>query len=88
MILLHTFNSPEALLKFNHRINKDDNVLFIEDGVYCCIDNLMEFDCRRLMALQQDCDLRGIQPAESVELIGYHDWVQMCTEADNHLSWY
>ena len=86
-MLLHTFNSPEALLKFSHRINQEDNILLIEDGVYC-LNKSMEIDCRRFMALQQDCELRGIEPPTSVELISYHDWVQICTEADNHLSWY
>lgn len=86
-MLMHTFNSSQALLKFSHRINKEDHVLFIEDGVYC-INKSIEIDCIRLMALQEDCQLRGIVPPKSVELISYPEWVQICTEADNHLSWY
>jgi sulfur relay protein TusB/DsrH len=86
-MLLHTFNTPEALTRHQQRINAEDKVLFIEDGVYCS-NQPLDFRCEQIMALTEDCQLRGIVPAESVELIDYFDWVQLCTEVSNHLSWY
>jgi len=86
-MLIHTFNSPEALIKFSHRVNKEDQVLLIEDGVYC-INNSIDINCLRLMALKEDCQLRGIVPRQSIDMVSYPEWVQICTQADNHLSWY
>jgi sulfur relay protein TusB/DsrH len=86
-MLLHTFNTPEAFIQHRQRINIEDKVLFIEDGVYSS-NQPLDFQCKRVMALAEDCQLRGIVPAESIQLIDYNDWVQLCSEVDNHLSWY
>ena len=96
MSSLHTINrSPsKGLLETCASVlTQGDAVLFIEDGVYYC----MQQDCWpdlladvSVFSLREDMCARGIldRNATSAKLIGYEQFVELCCEYDKTVSWF
>ena len=76
-MILHTFNSPEAFARHNQSAAFGDQLLLVEDGVFCLADK----------ALEEDLALRGIMPVHAVNLISYHQWVSLVAQSQHTLTW-
>lgn len=96
--LLHTVNQSP----FTHRALEQclavfavgDALLLLNNGVYGALtgqplaDRLRDKPC---YGIQSDCVLRGLHPQKliaGIQLIGYQDFVRLCTEYDLIQSWY
>jgi tRNA 2-thiouridine synthesizing protein B len=95
MSTLHTINKStdtNLLKSCLDIIGKNDSILFIEDGVYHCVDNsLVTIDARHtLYGLREDLLARAILPrsTERVELIDTAEFVALCCEHDKVVSWF
>lgn len=98
-MILHTVNKPaphQALALCLRFVADDDIVLLLEDGVYNALATsnaamqLHEATLNRIVALQPDIIARGLagQHAATVELIDYHDFVELCCQCDKVQSWF
>ena len=86
LMIVHTFNSPDAFIRHNHHAASNDVLLLIEDGVFCLANPLFAAP-PGLLALQDDLDQRGIQPLHTVEPITYGQWVNLVAQALHTLTW-
>ena len=96
MSCLHTINrspSRELLETCASLLQQGDGVLFIEDGVYHCLQQ----DCWPDLAadvsvysLKEDMHARGILERNSsgAELIDYQQFVELCCEYEKTVSWF
>ncbi|MGB2238533.1 MAG: DsrH/TusB family sulfur relay protein [Pseudomonadales bacterium] len=85
-MILHTFNSPEAFARHSQRAASTDQLLLIEDGVFCLVDPAFSPPAG-LLALQEDLELRGITRSQTVNLISYKTWVDLVVQSQHTLSW-
>jgi|SaaInlStandDraft_1057018.scaffolds.fasta_scaffold72046_3 sulfur relay protein TusB/DsrH len=85
-MILHTFNSPEAFARHNQSAAFGDQLLLVEDGVFCLADKAFEAPVG-LLALEEDLALRGIMPVHAVNLISYHQWVSLVAQSQHTLTW-
>ncbi len=96
MSSLHTINrSPyRGLLEIcASLLHQGDAVLFIEDGVYHCMEQGPWPDLAadvKVYSLKEDMCARGIQDrnSTSAELINYKQFVELCCEYDKTVSWF
>jgi sulfur relay protein TusB/DsrH len=96
MSTLHTISkSPKSQLLSEclPLVNKGDGILFIEDGVYYCVNNklLNDFELDiTWYGLKEDVDARGLKldDIKAIHVINYKIFVEMCEEFDKVISWF
>lgn len=96
MSTLHTIaRSPRSSLLSSCQgvLNQGDAILFIEDGVYYCLDNdalaALPRSCR-VFALREDIQARGLAarlPA-GVERVSTKKFVGLCCDFDKVVNWF
>lgn len=70
-------------------IEQDDMILLMLDGVYACQSPVIDSIQNQMFALQDDLDARGIQIHKAnIKGINYEDFVTLCTQCKNTISWY
>ena len=89
-MILHTFNKAQALNTFGQFVQESDSVIFIEDGVYCLLNNNLDLNTENVLVLEADVLARGLDARidETVRRIDYHDFVQICDEATSISNWF
>jgi len=89
-MILHTFNSIKALQVCSLFVQEDDQVLFIEDGVYCLLNENVPVNSSNLHALEADINSRGLAERidSRINRISYETFVQLCCEADSVSNWF
>jgi sulfur relay protein TusB/DsrH len=89
-MVLHTFNKAQALNTFGKFVQKSDRVIFIEDGVYCLLNNKLALDTANIFVLEADVLARGLDARidESAKRIDYQDFVEICSEANSISNWF
>lgn len=96
MSTLHTLNkapSAQLLASCIKTLRKGDGLIFIEDGVYHVLESaLLESIPAKVAvyALREDISARGLTDKcdESVELVGYRHFVELCVEHEKIVSWF
>ena len=91
-MVLHTFNKVSAWNSFSKFVQAEDKVLFIEDGVYCLIDPALDVTGVTKsppFAITDDICARGLSSRvnASVKQMDYRNFVQLCCETDQVISW-
>jgi sulfur relay protein TusB/DsrH len=89
-MVLHTFNKAQALYTFGQFVRKGDSVIFMEDGVYCLLDNDLDLGTENILAIEADVLARGLDARldKSVKRIDYHGFVEICSEANSISNWF
>ncbi len=96
MSTLHTIaKSPTSNLLESCRqlLGQNENLLFIEDGVYYASrEDLLATipGKRKLYALREDILARGIQGkiTDRIELVSMHKFVELCCEHKKIINWF
>lgn len=96
MSTLHTVNSSPAsslLASCASVVRQGDGVLFIEDGIYHCVNAALLKNIPKgvaLFVLKEDMLARGVleNKTESVELVDYDRFVELCCDFDKIVSWF
>ena len=93
MTTLHTVNNLKSMTSCRSFLRQGDALLFIEDGVYCCIDvNLPKLLSEQVifLALEDDIKARGLEMKiiSEVKKITFNDFVALCCEHDKSVSWF
>ena len=96
MSILYTLSkSPthKQLDSCSRYLDNGDALLFIQDGVYHCVDEnlLANLDSKfPLYALKEDIAARGLgdKILESLEPVSYRKFVELCTQYDKVVSWF
>tara|TARA_B100001123_G_C14559363_1_gene729624 strand:+ start:235 stop:522 length:288 start_codon:yes stop_codon:yes gene_type:complete len=95
MSCLHTINKTphvQLLESCIDVINKEDAVIFIEDGVYHCIHpRVIEKLSRQneCYGLKEDLLARGItEPVENLKVVNYKKFVDLCCTYEKIISWF
>ncbi|MEX0941613.1 MAG: sulfurtransferase complex subunit TusB [Pseudomonadales bacterium] len=95
-MILHTVNksplresSLGSCLQF---MAQADAIVLLEDGVYAAIKNVdfgLGAASGRVYALESDIKARGLDARlrDDIKVIGYEDFVTLCTEYDVVKSW-
>ena len=95
-MILHTVNkSPQAhraLASCLQFLSPGDAVVLLEDGVYAAtsgVENGLDQIEGNVYALQADAEARGLSARiqDSVTLISYNQFVDLCTEFDTVKNW-
>lgn len=70
-------------------LGQDDGLLFIEDGVYNCLDQLDLPDIE-IFSLKEDMKARGISDRNraATKTINYLEFVELCCNYDKVVSWF
>ena len=89
-MILHTFNSPRALQVSGAFVQENDQVLFLEDGVYCLLGRTLNLASNHLHVLRPDMDARGLSDRVDPEIhrANYETFVQLCCDADSISNWF
>jgi sulfur relay protein TusB/DsrH len=89
-MVLHTFNKAQALRSFGEFVQKGDSVIFIEDGVYCLLNDNLGLDTKNIFAIEADVLARGMDARidKTVKRIDYQDFVEICSEANSISNWF
>lgn len=96
MSTLHTLNkapSAQMLASCTKTLQKGDAIIFIEDGVYHVLEAaLLESIPPKVgvYGLREDISARGLADKceESIEVVGYRSFVELCVEHDKIVSWF
>ena len=96
MSCLHTISqSPqqELLLTCSTVLQAGDAVLFLEDGVYHCMQYAAwpALDpAVKLFGLHADMHARGVlsRNSQALEVVDYNGFVALCAEYDKVVSWF
>ena len=89
-MVLHTFNTAQALSTFGQFIQNGDSVIFIEDGVYCLLDHNLNLGTENILVIEADVLARGLDTRidKSVKRIDYQEFVEICCEANSISNWF
>mgnify|MGYP000403921068 CR=1 FL=1 len=104
-MILHTLNKAQSFKDLNKQLSQvctdDDSVLLIEDAVYhlldpnlCSIKQDWSFKAKRIFALANDAEARGITKknlgcdSSKLSLISYEEFVELSANHKNTVSWY
>ena len=70
-------------------LGQDDGLLFIEDGVYNCLDQLDLPDIE-IFSLKEDMKARGISGRHrtATKTVNYLEFVELCCRYDKVVSWF
>lgn len=96
MTCLHTISkapSSGLLETCSSTLKKGDGIVFIEDGVYYCLNNSlctlnnMELE---IFGLKEDLSARGLinRSHKEAEIIGYDRFVDLCCHYDKVVNWF
>lgn len=96
MSTLHTLNkapSAQLLASCIKTLQKGDALIFIEDGVYHVLESALLASIPPkvgIYGLREDISARGLTDKceESVEVVGYRSFVELCVEHDKIVSWF
>ena len=83
---LHLIFSQEAWLKARELLDENDQVLFLQDGVYLLQTDLT-IEKTSLYARQIDVSARNIKPHSNITIIDDTRWVELTSTAHNIISW-
>jgi tRNA 2-thiouridine synthesizing protein B len=89
-MVLHTFNKAQALYTFGQFVQKGDSVIFLEDGVYCLLDDDLDLGTENILVIEADVLARGLDTriSKSVRRIDYQGFVEICAEANSISNWF
>jgi sulfur relay protein TusB/DsrH len=89
-MVLHTFNKAQALYTFGQFVQKGDRVIFMEDGVYCLLDDNLDLGTENILVIEADVLARGLDTRidKTVKRIDYQGFVEICAEADSISNWF
>jgi sulfur relay protein TusB/DsrH len=89
-MILHTFNKAQALYTFGQFVQKGDSVIFMEDGVYCLLDDGLDLGTENILVIEADVLARGLDTRidQSVKRIDYQGFVEICAEANSISNWF
>jgi len=79
-------------LALSHFLSKDDDLLFMQDGLIALLNKSYFFQCHELtnvFILEEDLMARGLQffmPKEA-RRINYQDFVQLTIKHKQHIAW-
>ncbi len=87
---LHTFNKPDALNTARAFIKEGDQLVFLENGVYCLTRQDLSLPTNEILALRADLLARGLtdRVGKSVQQIGYDEFVAACVDARSISNWF
>ena len=70
-------------------LGQDDGLLFIEDGVYNCLDQL-DLPNIKTFSLKEDMKARGIfgRNRAATKTVNYREFVELCCRYDKVVSWF
>lgn len=86
--MLHTFNKPQAYIDNQPYVAADDQILFIEDGVYALLGDEALKNRSEVYALEIDVHARGLTKRIRCKVISYQDFVTLCVETDQIKNWF
>jgi sulfur relay protein TusB/DsrH len=90
MASLHLFRSisaaRKALTNKNHYLNKDDALLFIDDGVYPLSES-QALPEQRVYALAEHLTARNINAVDTIFQISYEEFVDLTLKFNNIINW-
>jgi sulfur relay protein TusB/DsrH len=86
--MLHTFNKPQTYIDNQPYVASDDQILFIEDGVYALLSDEALNNRSEVYALEIDVIARGLTEKISCKVITYQDFVSLCVETDQIKNWF
>ena len=91
MSSLHTISKAPSQGQLDQCLSflgQHDGVLFIEDGVYYCLEqfDLPEVD---VFSLKEDMSARGIagRNRTTAKPVNYEEFVELCCQYDKVVSW-
>jgi tRNA 2-thiouridine synthesizing protein B len=89
-MILHTFNNQRAFHVSRAFVQETDQILFLEDGVYCLLDKTLDMPDSNIYILQADMDARGLADRIGPEIhrVDYEGFVQLCCDADSVSNWF
>jgi sulfur relay protein TusB/DsrH len=86
--MLHTFNKPQVYIDNQPYVAPDDQILFIEDGVYALLGDEALNSRSEVYALEIDVEARGLSKKIRCKVISYEDFVTLCVETDQIKNWF
>ena len=86
--MLHTFNKAQAYTDNLPYVAADDQILFIEDGVYALLNDPALNNRSEVYALEVDVNARGLTEKIGCKVITYQEFVSFCVEADQIKNWF
>jgi sulfur relay protein TusB/DsrH len=86
--MLHTFNKPQVYIDNQPYVAPDDQILFIEDGVYALLGDEALNSRSEVYALEIDVESRGLSKKIRCKVISYEDFVTLCVETDQIKNWF
>jgi sulfur relay protein TusB/DsrH len=89
-MVLHTFNKAQALNTFGQFVQKEDSVIFMEDGVYCLLDDNLDLGTENILVIEADVLARGLDARidKTFKRIDYQSFVGICAAADSISNWF
>ncbi len=89
-MILHTFNSPGSFQVSGAFVLENDQVLFLEDGIYCLLGGVLNLANNNIHVLQADMEARGLSDRIDPEIhrANYEAFVQLCCDADSISNWF
>jgi len=89
-MILHTFNSLSAFQVSGAFVLENDQVLFLEDGIYCLLGGVLNLANNNIHVLQADMEARGLSDRIDPEIhrVNYEAFVQLCCDADSISNWF
>ncbi|WP_295877595.1 sulfurtransferase complex subunit TusB [uncultured Zhongshania sp.] len=85
---LHILNSPESLSRCQSLLVETDSLIFIEDAAVLACRQLSGVNADiSLYALDDDLKRRGIIAASNVNAVTMEEFVDLCAEHSQCLSW-
>ena len=92
MSSLHTISKTPSQGQLNQCLSflgQNDGLLFIEDGVYHCLEEL-DLPKINLFSLKEDMNARGIagRNRTAAKSVDYLEFVELCCQYDKVVSWF
>lgn len=89
MSSLHTLSNPSRIEHCLLALNAKDELLLLDDGIYLAISN-KDLLPPYTFGIRADAELRGLTSRipNSLTLIEFSDFVQMCTKHDRVVNWF
>lgn len=80
--------SSTALSDCLNIIGAQDNLLFMQDGVYIQNHPSLKSLTNSVYVLKDDLNARGLTISNTGKSISYPEFVHLCTEHEKVISWY
>ena len=69
-------------------IDKEDSILFMQDGVYALNHESLEIITNTYYCLQDDTIARGLKHDCAGKFVSYQNFVSLCTQHKKVISWF